>query len=64
MKAIAEKHVADLDARIAQMREMADVLRKLAECCAGDDRPDCPILVDLVGAGGRARTDTPFGTGF
>jgi len=47
VKAIAQKHVADLDARIAEMKGMADALRTLAECCAGDDRPDCPILVDL-----------------
>ncbi|MBA4804204.1 MAG: Cu(I)-responsive transcriptional regulator [Brevundimonas sp.] len=47
VKAIAQKHVADLDARIAEMKAMADALRTLAKCCAGDDRPDCPILVDL-----------------
>ncbi|AYG95140.1 Cu(I)-responsive transcriptional regulator [Brevundimonas naejangsanensis] len=52
VKALAEKHVAYLDARIREMREMADTLRHLAHCCAGDDRPDCPILSDL--AGGRA----------
>jgi Cu(I)-responsive transcriptional regulator len=47
VKAIAAQHVADLDARIAEMRAMADTLRHLAHCCAGDDRPDCPILADL-----------------
>ena len=49
VKAVARKHVADLDARIAEMRGMADTLRHLADCCAGDDRPDCPILTDLGG---------------
>lgn len=48
VKALAEKHVADLDARIREMSEMADTLRHLADCCAGDDRPDCPILSDLA----------------
>jgi MerR family gold-responsive transcriptional activator of gol and ges genes len=48
VKALAEKHVADLDARIREMREMADTLRHLAHCCAGEDRPDCPILSDLA----------------
>lgn len=48
VKAIAERHVADLDARIAEMQAMADALRTLAKCCAGDDRPDCPILIDLA----------------
>ena len=53
VKAVAEKHIADLDAKIAEMRAMADSLRHLATCCAGDDRPDCPILGDLA-ASGRA----------
>lgn len=47
VKAIALKHVADLDARIAEMQAMADTLRHLSHRCAGDDRPDCPILGDL-----------------
>ena len=47
VKAIADHHVADLDARIAEMQAMADTLRHLSRCCAGDDRPDCPILQDL-----------------
>ncbi|WP_374468919.1 Cu(I)-responsive transcriptional regulator [Phenylobacterium sp.] len=48
VKAIADKHIADLDARIAEMQAMADTLRHLSHCCAGDDRPDCPILADLT----------------
>lgn len=48
VKAIAERHVAGLDARIAEMQAMADTLRHLSHCCAGDDRPDCPILADLT----------------
>ncbi len=47
VKAIALSHVADLDARIAEMQAMADTLRHLAHACAGDDRPECPILGDL-----------------
>jgi MerR family transcriptional regulator, copper efflux regulator len=46
---VAEKHVADLDAKITEMKSMADTLRHLAHCCAGDERPDCPILADLAG---------------
>ena len=49
VKAIAQRHVADLDARVAEMRAMADTLRHLANACHGDDRPDCPILGDLGG---------------
>lgn len=49
VKAIADRHLADLDARIAEMQAMADTLRHLSHGCAGDDRPDCPILTDLTG---------------
>ena len=49
VKAIADRHLAALDARIAEMQAMADTLRHLSRCCAGDDRPDCPILEDLTG---------------
>lgn len=48
VKAIADRHVADLDARVVEMQAMADTLRHLSQCCAGDGRPDCPILVDLA----------------
>ncbi|HTK35827.1 MAG TPA: Cu(I)-responsive transcriptional regulator [Caulobacteraceae bacterium] len=47
VKAIALRHVTNLDARIAEMQAMADTLRHLAHACAGDHRPDCPILGDL-----------------
>ncbi|MGC1305505.1 MAG: Cu(I)-responsive transcriptional regulator [Caulobacteraceae bacterium] len=49
VKAIAQRHLADLQARIAEMQAMADTLRQLSDCCAGDERPDCPILADLGG---------------
>jgi Cu(I)-responsive transcriptional regulator len=55
VKAIADRHLADLDARIAEMQAMADTLRHLSQGCAGDDRPDCPILADLTG--GSAPSD-------
>lgn len=48
VKAMAEKHLEALDARIQEMQAMADTLRHLAHACAGDDRPDCPILEDLA----------------
>ena len=50
VRAVAEQRVADLHARIAEMQAMADTLETLARCCAGDDRPDCPILADLAAA--------------
>lgn len=47
VKALALDHVAKLEARMRELQGMADTLRVLADCCAGDDRPDCPILADL-----------------
>ena len=48
VKRIAQAHVADLDRRIAEMQAMRQTLAELAHCCAGDNRPDCPILSGLA----------------
>ncbi len=47
VKRLATEQVAGLRRRIREMEEMAATLQTLADCCAGDDRPDCPILRDL-----------------
>jgi MerR family copper efflux transcriptional regulator len=49
VRKIAMAHLVDLDARIAEMQEMAGALRNLVSHCHGDARPDCPIL-DGLGA--------------
>jgi Cu(I)-responsive transcriptional regulator len=49
VKEIAQAHAAALETRIAEMQAMAATLRHLSDCCAGDERPDCPILEDLSG---------------
>lgn len=49
VKRIAQAHVADLARRIAEMEVMRQTLAQLADCCSGDDRPDCPILSGLAG---------------
>ena len=48
VRLIAEAHVGELEARIADMQAMAKTLRELVHKCHGDDRPDCPILDDLA----------------
>lgn len=53
VKKLAQQHIADLDARIAEMQGMRNALNQLADCCHGDNRPDCPILDDLAAADGR-----------
>ncbi|AKQ55495.1 Cu(I)-responsive transcriptional regulator [Bordetella hinzii] len=47
VKRIALEHVAELERKAAELREMADTLKHLAHHCHGDDRPDCPIIADL-----------------
>jgi Cu(I)-responsive transcriptional regulator len=47
VRRVAAAHLADLDARVAEMQAMAATLRKLVRACHGDDRPDCPILEDI-----------------
>jgi len=54
VKRIAQQHINELEARIAALQDMAGTLRRLAECCHGDARPDCPILGDLGEESGRA----------
>ncbi len=44
VKRLAERHMRELDARIAQMQAMRRALQQLSHDCRGDDRPDCPIL--------------------
>lgn len=51
VRVLASQHASDLDARIREMQTMRDTLRDLARRCRGDERPDCPILEDLSGAG-------------
>lgn len=47
VKTLAHAHIADLRARIETLSQMADTLQTLVDCCAGDERPDCPILSGL-----------------
>ncbi len=49
VKRIAEEHLTDIDRKIAELREMRATLSDLVGACAGDDRPDCPILAGLAG---------------
>lgn len=47
VKRMALAHVEALEAKSAALAAMAASLRHLAQCCAGDDRPDCPIIAEL-----------------
>jgi Cu(I)-responsive transcriptional regulator len=55
VKAVALRHVEELGQRIAALQDLKGALERLASRCHGDERPDCPILDDLSGAGPRSR---------
>jgi Cu(I)-responsive transcriptional regulator len=44
VKAIALRHIEELDEKAAALAAMSRTLKHLAASCHGDDRPDCPIL--------------------
>lgn len=50
VKQIAEEHLGRIDRKIAELTEMRATLAHLVDACAGDNRPDCPILADLATA--------------
>ena len=49
VKRMALEHVAVLQQRIAELQDMVQTVQVLADCCAGDERPDCPILRRIEG---------------
>lgn len=58
VKRLAQAHIADLQDRIAKLQQMSATLQTLADCCAGDDRPDCPILEGLEAPAGERSSET------
>ncbi|MFP5406868.1 MAG: Cu(I)-responsive transcriptional regulator, partial [Gammaproteobacteria bacterium] len=58
VKALAQRHIDELDARIAELERMRATLASLADACHGNERPDCPILDGLAG-----QTPPPSGRG-
>ncbi len=50
VKSIALRHVAELDRKAQALQGMSKTLKYLADHCAGDDRPESPILDDFVEA--------------
>ncbi len=49
VKKIAQRHLAEIEAKIRDLKAMHHTLTHLAKECAGDHRPDCPILQGLSG---------------
>ena len=53
VKRLAQRHVAEMERRIAELEALRRTLIDLAERCHGDNRPECPILDDLAGIAQR-----------
>lgn len=52
VKRVAKQNLVAIDTKIAELQQMRATLSHLIAECAGDQRPDCPILADL----GRSQT--------
>ncbi|HMB14378.1 MAG TPA: Cu(I)-responsive transcriptional regulator [Roseovarius sp.] len=48
VKRVAQDHLEQIEDKIAQLQSMQATLQHLVRECAGDNRPDCPILSDLA----------------
>ncbi len=47
VREIAKEHLSQIETKIADLESMRDTLSDLVRDCAGDDRPNCPILNSL-----------------
>ena len=47
VREIAREHLVEIERKIADLQAIRETLTHLVESCAGDDRPDCPILASL-----------------
>ena len=50
VKAIAQKHLSEIDEKILELQELRATLHHLVNTCHGDGRPDCPILEGIAAA--------------
>ena len=55
VKFIAKQHLARIDVKLKRLTAMRSTLSHLVQACAGDDRPNCPILSDLAMLQDRTR---------
>jgi len=49
VKSIAQQHLVRIDEKLVELKAMRATLDHLITACAGDHRPDCPILKGLSG---------------
>jgi MerR family copper efflux transcriptional regulator len=48
VKKLARQYIAELDQDIEKLQSIRNELKHLADCCYGDEKPDCPILDGLA----------------
>jgi Cu(I)-responsive transcriptional regulator len=48
VKALAQAHLDEIDQKLRELQAMKATLAHLVHCCAGDDRPECPIIDSLA----------------
>ena len=47
VRQIAIGHLEEIERKISSLSDMRDTLKGLVHACAGDHRPNCPILKEL-----------------
>jgi len=47
VRQIAIGHLEEIERKITALSDMRDTLKSLVHACAGDHRPNCPILKEL-----------------
>lgn len=48
VKALAQRHVSDLDEKMRELAQMKQALERLIASCPGDDEPHCAIIDELA----------------
>ena len=61
VRALAQAHIEELDAKLQELQSMKAILAHLVRCCHGDDRPDCPIIDTLAHARVEPAVQHPHG---
>lgn len=63
VRALAQAHIEELDAKLKELQAMKATLEHLVHCCHGDDRPDCPIIESLAQDAAPTATSAANGHG-
>jgi MerR family transcriptional regulator, copper efflux regulator len=48
VKKLARLYIEELEQDIEKLQSIRDQLQHMADCCHGDNRPDCPIIENLA----------------